>query len=222
MRGRFFVRLHPIHRVLISAGIAGGVFLLTQTLSLTPLIRIVLLWDVFALAYNITCWAVFFNRTVDEIRKYARKEDGSRIFVFIVILLACFASMLMVLLLMISDESKEADKLLYIPVAIAGILFSWTMVHTMFAFHYAHIYYDDDEDHVEKQAGGLEFPEEPEPDYLDFAYFSFVIGMTFQVSDVEISARKLRRIALLHGLLAFGLNTFVVALTINLVAGLRS
>jgi uncharacterized membrane protein len=206
---------------LISAGIAGLVFLLTQAASLTPLIRVILLWDVFALTYNITCWFVFFNRSVEEIRKYARKEDGSRAFVFAVILLACFASMLMVLLLVISDESKETDKLLYIPVAIFGILFSWGMVHTMFAFHYAHIYYDDDEEKLEKQAGGLEFPEEPEPDYLDFAYFSFVIGMTFQVSDVQINDRKLRRIALLHGLLAFLLNTFVVALTINLVAGLR-
>lgn len=222
MKGNFFVKLHPIHRVLISAGVAGAVYLFTQAAALTPLIRIVLLWDVFAMVYNITCWSVFFNRKVEEIRKYARTEDGSRTFVFVVILLACFASMLMVLLLMISDESKETDKTLYIPVAIAGILFSWGMVHTMFAFHYAHIYYDDDEDKVDKQAGGLEFPKENEPDYLDFAYFSFVIGMTFQVSDVEISARKLRRIALLHGLLAFMLNTFVVALTINLVAGLRN
>jgi uncharacterized membrane protein len=222
MKGNFFVKLHPLHRILISAGVAGAVYLLTHAASLTPLIRVVLLWDVFALVYNITCWSVFFNRKVEDIRKYARKEDGSRTFVFIVILLACFASMLMVLLLMISDESRETDKVLYIPVAIAGILFSWGMVHTMFAFHYAHIYYDDDEDKVQKQAGGLEFTKEDEPDYLDFAYFSFVIGMTFQVSDVEISARKLRRIALLHGLLAFMLNTFVVALTINLVAGLRN
>lgn len=222
MKGNFLVKLHPLHRILISAGVAGAVYLLTHAASLTPLIRVVLLWDVFALVYNITCWSVFFHRKVEEIRKYARKEDGSRTFVFIVILLACFASMLMVLLLMISDESRETDKVLYVPVALAGILFSWGMVHTMFAFHYAHIYYDDDEDKVQKQAGGLEFPKEEEPDYLDFAYFSFVIGMTFQVSDVEISARKLRRIALLHGLLAFMLNTFVVALTINLVAGLRN
>jgi uncharacterized membrane protein len=222
MKVNFLVKLHPLHRILISAGIAGAVFLLTQAVNLTPLIRVILVWDVFALVYNITCWTVFFHRNVEDIRKYARKEDGSRTFVFVVILLACFASMLMVLLLMISDESKQTDKLIYVPVAIAGILFSWSMVHTMFAFHYAHIFYDDDEDKVEKQAGGLEFPEEPEPDYLDFAYFSFVIGMTFQVSDVEISDRKLRRIALLHGLLAFGLNTFVVALTINLVAGLRN
>jgi len=222
MSGNIFLKFHPLHRILISAGVAAGAFLLTEIFSLTPLIRLVLTWDVFALVFNITCWIVIFTRSVDEIRKFARTEDGSRAFVFIVILLACFASMLMVSLLMLSEEAKETDKLLYIPVAIAGILFSWAMVHTMFTFHYAHIYYDDDEEGVEQQAGGLEFPEEDNPDYLDFAYFSFVIGMTFQVSDVEISARKLRRIGLGHGIIAFLLNTFVVALTINLVAGLRN
>jgi len=128
----------------------------------------------------------------------------------------------MVLLVMLSSESKEAGLALYLPVAVAGILLSWAMVHCMFTLHYAHIYYDDDETDNTRHTGGLEFPSEKNPDYLDFAYFSFVIGMTFQVSDVEISNKKLRRLALLHGLLAFGLNTFVVALTINLVAGLRN
>jgi uncharacterized membrane protein len=222
MKGNIFLKLHPVHRVLISVGIAGIVYLLVQAAPLTPLIRLILLWDVFALVYNITCWIVFFRRPVEDIRKYASTEDGSRFFVFVVILLACFASMMMVLMLILSDESKQADKVLYIPVAIAGILLSWAMVHTMFTFHYAHIYYDDDENDEKKHAGGLEFPKEPQPDYLDFAYFSFVIGMTFQVSDVNISARKLRRIGLLHGMLAFLLNTFVVALTINLIAGLRN
>jgi uncharacterized membrane protein len=222
MSNNLFLKLHPVHRVLISAGAAGAVFLLTQAFALTPLIRVVLLWDIFALVYNITCWIVIASRSVQEIRKYARKEDGSRIFVFVVILVACFASMLMVLLLMLSDEAKEMGELLYIPVAVTGILLSWAMVHTMFTFHYAHIYYDDDEQDAKKHAGGLEFTKEPYPDYLDFAYFSFVIGMTFQVSDVEISARKLRRIGLLHGVISFLLNTFVVALTINLVAGLRN
>jgi uncharacterized membrane protein len=222
MRNNIFVKLHPIHRVLISAGLAGAVFLLTQTISLTPLIRVVLLWDVFALVYNITCWVVIFSRSVEEIRKYARTEDGSRIFVFIVILLASFASMLMVLLLMLSDEAQDVGKILYVVVAVAGILLSWAMIHTMFTFHYAHIYYDDDENDAKKHAGGLEFTKEQHPDYLDFAYFSFVIGMTFQVSDVEISARKLRRIGLLHGLISFLLNTFIVAMTINIIAGLKN
>ena len=100
------------------------------------------------------------------------------------------------------------------------MMLSWIMVHTLFGFHYAHLYYGDDTNDPSSHAEGLEFPKEKKPDYLDFAYFAFVIGMTFQVSDVDITGRSIRRVALLHGLLSFGLNTFVVALTINLIAGL--
>ena len=84
------------------------------------------------------------------------------------------------------------------------------------------MYYDDDKKNPGKDAYGLEFPEDdPMPNYIDFAYFSFTIGCTFQVSDVEISSPKIRRVVLLHGLLSFALNTFVIALTINLIAGFK-
>ena len=143
-------------------------------------------------------------------------------FVFLLIVVSSFASMFTVLFLMISQKSNASSKdNLYLPVAIAAMLLSWLMVHSIYAFHYAHMYYDDDEKEPGKDAYGLEFPgKNPKPDYLDFAYFSFVIGCTFQVSDVEISSPKIRRVVLFHGLLSFALNTFVVALTINLIAGL--
>jgi uncharacterized membrane protein len=87
--------------------------------------------------------------------------------------------------------------------------------------HYAHAYYrDDDDDPNTTASGGLEFPNEKEPDFLDFAYFSFVIGMTCQVSDVQVSSRGIRRLALVHGLLSFLFNTVVLALAINLASGL--
>jgi uncharacterized membrane protein len=91
-------------------------------------------------------------------------------------------------------------------------------VHTVFALRYAHIYYDCDEHG--KAAGGLNFPDEDSPDYLDFAYFSFVIGMTSQVSDVNISGRSMRRLALLHGLISFGFNLSILGLCINMISGL--
>ena len=96
------------------------------------------------------------------------------------------------------------------------------MVHTTFTFQYAHLFYSDHKDDPNKHAEGLDFPSDKHPNYVDFAYFSFVLGMTFQVSDVQISAKGIRRIALVHGLLSFGLNTFVVALTINVIAGLQN
>jgi uncharacterized membrane protein len=223
MQNNLLTRAHPILRILISAVLAGLVCFLTKGASFTPLIRVMLLWDVFALSYCVMCWIIFFSRTANDIRREARKEDGSRTLVFVLIILACFASMLMVLLIILAADASSTATIIYLPIAIAGILFSWFMVHTVFAVHYAHLYYDDDEDNEQTHAAGLEFPEgkKAQPNYLDFAYFSFVIGMTFQVSDVEISRSKLRRVVLLHGLLSFGLNTFVVALTINLIAGLR-
>ena len=155
------------------------------------------------------------------IRKQARKQDGSVIFVFALILVSSFASLLIVMLLIVSKNLKDISVWLYLPVAIAGMILSWILVHTIFTFHYAHIYYDNDRD-PNQDDGGLDFPEEKQPDYLDFAYFAFVIGMTFQVSDVCITSHKLRKLALFHGLLSFGLSSFVIALTINISAGLRT
>ncbi|NSL90027.1 DUF1345 domain-containing protein [Chitinophaga sp. Mgbs1] len=183
-----------------------------------PLVYYMLLWDVFALSYIATGWIVFFKRPVTGIREWARVDDGSRLFVTVIVLIASFSSMVTILLLMLSHGE---DGGMYLPVSVTGMLASWFMVHTTFTFHYANLYYDDDKLDNTKHAGGLEFPDEKKPDYLDFAYFSFVIGMTFQVSDVQIDARTIRRTALVHGLLSFILNTFVVALTINLIAGLK-
>ena len=104
------------------------------------------------------------------------------------------------------------------PIAIAGMLFSWFLIHTTFALRYAHIYYGHHETKPNTHAGGLEFPEDEQPDYLDFAYFSFVLGMTFQVSDVQITSKRFRKMAMFHGLISFGFNTIMIALTINLMA----
>ena len=222
MQSTYFVRSHPLQRVAIGVVISGIVYFITRQVQLPGILRTMLLWDVFALTYCALTWLMFYSHNTQQIRKVARKEDGSRTLVFILILLACFASMLMVLLLILSKDTRQFYMDFYLPVAVAGILLSWFMLHTVFTIHYAYLYYDDAEGNVEEHAGGLIFPEEhAHPGFLDFAYFAFVIGMTFQVSDVEISRSRLRRIVLLHGLLSFGLNTFVVALTINLIAGLR-
>jgi uncharacterized membrane protein len=220
--GNIFLRMHPWHRILISLILSMLGFLFIINTHLNLLIVIMIVWDAFAFLYLLACWIVLFTRPTEQMREVARKEDLSRAFLFFFLLITSFASMFTVLLLILSKEAAETALIIYIPVAIAGMLLSWIMVHTMFAFHYAHVYYEDDEEDPGKHAEGLDFPKEKKPDYLDFAYFSFVIGMTFQVSDVEINSKKLRRIVLVHGLLSFGLNTFVVALTINLIAGLRN
>jgi uncharacterized membrane protein len=155
---------------------------------------------------------------VADIEKLANKEDGSRVFVLISVLVASFASMFTVLLLMLSAGKTSGQGWGNIILSITGIMTAWVMLHTIFTFHYAHLYYSKTKGNP--NVSGLDFPDEKKPDYIDFAYFSFVIGMTFQVSDVQINSRIIRRTALAHSLLAFALSTFVVALTINLIAGL--
>ncbi len=103
-----------------------------------------------------------------------------------------------------------------IALAALSLVLAWTFANTLFALHYAHVWYLKG---MKGDCGGLEFPgEDKTPDYWDFAYFSFVLGMTFQVSDVQITTKRVRRLALLHGLLAFLFNIAVVALSVNLMA----
>lgn len=214
-------QMHLVHRIIFSLVFALIVFFFVSESKLDWLVIAMIIWNAFAFAFILTSWFIFYNRTPEQMRARARQEDGSRVFVFMVILISCFASMFAVLLLILSQDTAGTPRMIYVPVAIGTMLFSWLMVHTTFCFHYAHLYYDDAEKDDSVHAGGLDFPNENKPDYLDFVYFSYVIGMTFQVSDVAITSRTIRRLALLHGLLSFGLNTFVVALTINLIAGLK-
>jgi uncharacterized membrane protein len=198
---------------------AGLVFVLTRGLDWNWKLIATLLWDTFAISFLVTSWTVLFTRPVPDIIRQANKEDGSKVFVMASLLLTSGVSMLTVLSLVISGDENH-NKTFFILLSVTGMLVSWAIVHTIFTFHYAHLYYLKENGEAATKEG-LSFPHEKRPDYLDFAYFSFVVGMTFQVSDVEITSRKLRRTVLAHGLLSFALNTFVVALTINLIAGLK-
>ncbi|MEO6721335.1 MAG: DUF1345 domain-containing protein [Ferruginibacter sp.] len=219
-KGNIFLRMHPLERILLSLGMSLITFLIIRNMHLNWVLDVTVLWDAFAFSFIVISWVVFFTRSVPEIVQQANKDDGSRLFVMVSILVTAFASMFTVLLLMISKEKAGGHQVLTVLLSIIGMILSWAMVHTIFTFHYAHMYYDQGKNDT-PGGTGLEFPQEKKPDYIDFAYFAFVIGMTFQVSDVEINSRLIRRTALAHGLLAFALNTFVVALTINLVAGLN-
>ena len=218
--GNIFLRMHSLQRVIISIVLAVITFFIALKTE-SKLIEIVSLWSVFALTYLIMSWIVLFTKPIEEIKKTAAKDDGSAPYVFIMILLSSCGSMFMVLLLLISNDVHTSKSGFLVPITVAGMLLSWIMVHTLFAFHYAHDYYGPDINNKTKHVGGLDFPgNDDKPDYIDFVYFSFVIGCTFQVSDIEITSRKIRRLVLVHQLIAFGLNTFVLALSINLVASL--
>ncbi len=216
--GNIFLRMHPLQRIVISLVMTIIAYLLTRGNDWNWKLTTTLLWNIFAITFLVTSWIVFFTRSVPDIIKQANKDDGSKVFVMLSLLFTSCASLLTVLLLVISGNKD--NNILVILLSVTGMLVSWALVHTIFTFHYAHLYYQKQKDDTPSKEA-LNFPNEKKPDYLDFAYFSFVIGMTFQVSDVEIDSRKMRRTVLAHGLLSFALNTFVVALTINLIAGLK-
>ena len=218
VKSNLFLRMKPLQRVLLSLAFTIAAFFIVHSNQDNVTILSAICWSVFSISYIIISWIIFYTMPVADIEKHANIEDGSRIFVFISVLICTFASMFTVLLLIISAGKSSGQGMGNILLSIIGIMSSWVMLHTIFTLHYAHLYYSKIKDSA--TACGLDFPDEKKPDYIDFAYFSFVIGMTFQVSDVTINSRIIRRTALAHSLLAFGLNTFVVALTINLIAGL--
>lgn len=206
---------NPVQKCLlcffISLVFAGIGYFCAINLLMTTL----LFWITFSLSYIAISWYIFYQMPVSMIVRKAASEDGSRLFVSIFILLASFTCLFAVLLIIIADSTTNMSKGMSISICVLSIISSWFLVHTTYVFHYAHLYYAD------RSAGkGLDFPGNEKPDYVDFAYFSFVLGCTFQVSDIEVSSRKIRRVVLFHGLLSFALNTFVVALTINIISGL--
>jgi len=217
----WFHRIRAIYKVIISLVISALVSLALSSISMEGMTRIMIAWDIFAFSEIAMSLFIFFSMCSKQIRVLARFEDSSRAVVFVLVIVATLGSLAGVLLLLGNKGGWMLSKGLETAIYICGVTFSWALLHIMFAFRYAHYYYGDRIGPNTDQIGGLEIPNEKCPDYLDFAYFSFVIGMTFQVSDIQISSRHMRRIALMHGLLSFLFNTVIVALTINVVVELR-
>ena len=224
-RPGWLLRISPLQRMLLSVFVAAVVWFFIRRINEPRLFIAIATWSAFALSYLVSTWIVIFSREIPQIKQVAKRQDGSRSFVLLFTIIAAFAAIGTVLLLVISSEKGIKDQLIIVPVSFFSILFSWALVHTILTFHYAHVYYDDDqtgETGDKANFGGLIFPNDDTPDYRDFAYFSFVVGMTFQVSDVQITDKKMRRLVLAHGMISFVLNTFVVALTVNFIAGLKA
>ncbi len=149
-----------------------------------------LAWEAFSLCLIFLDWITFSITKPDQIRQIARIEDSSRTLIFLIILIATLASFLAILLLVVTKEKFKDQQTIHLIIAVTGLIVSWFLIHTIFTLRYAHIYYDDDDNNSESHAAGLIFPEDDAPDYMDFAYFSFVLGMTFQVSDVKFLPKE--------------------------------
>ena len=194
------------------ASVAIGIvafFLLPGSLRLVT--RLLISWDIFVTVYLVLAYVMMFRCDHSHIRRNAVLQDDGRFLILLVTALGAFAS-IGAIVFELGASHRSVPELALATVTIA---LSWSAVHTIFALHYAHDYYR------RAKPGGLQFPsgdEHDHADYWDFVYFSFVIGMTAQVSDVGITDKTIRRTATAHGIISFVFNTALVALMVNIAA----
>lgn len=168
-------------------------------------------FDVAAAVFLVAVSTLLRKGEAAQMRKAAEANDANRAG-----LLILTGVTMVVILTSVAKEMHGKPDLIAITFVIATLVLSWLFSNTVYALHYAHLFYSD-ADGDGKDAGGVDFPKCDEPDYWDFLYFSFTLGMTFQTSDVEISSRKVRRVVLGHCLAAFVFNIGVLAFTINVL-----
>ena len=182
--------------------------------------RGILAWDIGVVAFLMLAAHLFATASPDDMPDEAEAQQEGEWTIFWITLCVVIVSFVAVSSEFAAIKTGPAETRGLKVMLVAFTLFlSWLVTHVTFAFRYAHEFYARDLGGPDFDRG-LEFPGETEPDYLDFLYFSLVLGMTFQVSDVQITSRKLRRVATLHGLLSFLFNTVIVAFTVNIAAGL--
>jgi uncharacterized membrane protein len=182
--------------------------------------RAIIAWDIGVVAFLVLSAFLFTTERLDRMAADAAdQEEGEWTIFWLTVAAVAISFAAIISEFADTKEMPPAQRGLHVVLVAVTLFVSWLMTHVTFAFRYAHGYYEGDPDGV-GISGGLEFPGEKRPDYLDFMYFSLVLGMTFQVSDVQITARKFRRLAAVHGLLSFLFNTIILALTVNIAAGL--
>ena len=202
-----------------SAAAVGG-WLLPAQIQLAS--RLVATWDFFCLLILFLLWAGTHRADAAHIRRMATRQDPGRTWTFAAVLVGCSASLLAVVALLAGLPAMRGHEITsHVLLSAGAVVGAWVLVHSMFALRYAHTYFSENATTDPPDAlGGLEFPGAPPASYWDFAYFAFVVGTTAQTADVAVSSTRMRRLVMLHGLLAFAFNTSIVALTINLLAGL--
>lgn len=211
-------RFDSNHRLAIAFMVATLTFFLAPRPFLTST-HLTVVWISFALTVLILAWITIFVAHPRDLPSLSRMEDSSRILILFIAMAAATAGIVAVIFLLGSTTKQNPDHPQKVLLAILAVISAWSLVHTVFTLRYAHLFYGDDPKQ-KRRPGGLDFPHESEPDYLDFAYFSFVIGMTSQVSDVTIGSKTMRRTALLHGIISFAFNAIIIALTISGLSGL--
>ena len=176
-------------------------------------------WDAGSLALLALSWTVIGTADARATRGRAGSEDPGRTLVYLIVLVTSAASLLAATTL-VRDAHSLGPSLARAVAALclATVALAWTMTHTAFTFRYARLYYREDSEGI----GGVEMPGKLPPSYFDFAYFAFTIGMCFQVSDVCVTSRQIRRAVLFHAVMSFAYNSVILAFVLNLVFGLAA
>ncbi len=206
-----------LQRLLI--GLAAGVATAGLPLPTVWQFRGLLGWCVGIGVYLLLAWWLCVRFDAGRTRARAQAQDEPSVVLFLLMLLStgmCVAAI--TVMMQQSRGLSGSERALHIAVSLAALAASWLFIQTIFAFRYAHRYYQE-EKRREPDGPGLLFPGGLDPDYFDFLYYAHVVGMTFQVSDVQVTSRAMRRLTLLHSVLSFGFNMLVLALSINVVAG---
>jgi uncharacterized membrane protein len=205
-------------RVFVALAIMAVAFALWPA-GVAQLTRVIIAWDIGVLSFLLMVLYLFLTRDAKQMPAQAEEQEDGAWTIFWITFLVSVVSFFAVTtelgdLKQLSGQQRTAR----VAFVAATLILSWLLTHAEFAVRYAHEWYDTgDDSHLKK---GLDFPGDEHPDYMDFLYFSLVMGMTFQVSDVQITARRLRRLATLHGLISFLYNTVIIALTVNIAAGM--
>ena len=209
------------HRLIVGLTAGSAVFFITRE-HLRLWSAAISGWNAFAFIILALDWLTIWTTPLRKIRERAQQEDVSRLVIFVfVVVAACAALFAVGFLIRAHKEQPGGHFAVHLVLTLLTVISSWALLQTVYSLRYAHAFYGDSDDpRVQRHAGGLIFPGARPPNYFDFAYFSFVVGMTCQVSDVQITSRRMRRITLVHSVLAFGFNTLILALLINTVSGL--
>ena len=178
-----------------------------------PTTRSLVGWNAGVALYLLLVYILIARCTTEQIRDHAAREDEGRVGILVLTVLAALAS-LGAIVVELHGAGERVRGGFELALATTTIVLSWVFIHTIFALHYAHDYYGE---YGAKQSG-LNFPGDEPPDYWDFVYFSFVIGMTSQVSDVAVASRAIRRTVIAHGVVSFFFNVALLALMVNIAA----
>jgi len=176
-------------------------------------VALVTAFDLAVLAFLVTVWPLWREGRPDEIRRQAERDDAGQV---LLLLLTSVIIMVMLVAVGLLLSQKDSLPVPHLALLVVTLLLAWLFSNLVYTFHYARLYYTraaDGGDH-----GGLDFPGDEEPVFADFVNFAFVIGMTCQTADIDITGGRMRRVATAHGLLAFIFNLGVLAMTVNVVA----